>query len=89
MIGVVYKYDDELVFCPDLTGDFHLGKPNKEWIREEGGKILNIKDFPDLDEGTEIEVTPIYRHHYDDVNATANGNRFAPFWFGCNITGVK
>lgn len=85
MIGVVYKYNDELVFCPDLICDLRLGKPNEEWIREEGGKILNIKDFPDLDEGTEVEVTPIYRHHYDDVN----GNRFVPFWFGCNIIGVK
>ena len=85
MIGVVYKYNDELVFCPDLICDFRLGKPNEEWIREEGGKILNIKDFPDLEEGAEVEVTPIYRHHYDDVN----GNRFAPFWFGCNIIEVK
>ena len=85
MIGVVYKYNDELVFCPDLIGDFRLGKPNVEWIREEGGKILNIKDFPDLEEGTEVEVTPIYRHHYDDVN----GNRFTPFWFGCNIIEVN
>lgn len=85
MTGVIYKYNDELVFCPDLICDFRLGKPNEEWIREEGGKILNIKDFPDLDEGTEIEVTPIYRHHYDDVN----GNRFVPFWFGCNIIEVK
>lgn len=85
MIGVVYKYNDELVFCPDLICDLRLGKPNEEWIREEGGKILNIKNFLDLDEGTEIEVTPIYRHYYDDVN----GNRFAPFWFGCNIIEVK
>ena len=36
MIGVVYKYNDELVFCPDLTYDFRLGKPNASWIREEG-----------------------------------------------------
>lgn len=85
MTGIVYKYNDELVFCPDLICDLRLGKPNEEWICEEGGKILNIKDFLDLDEGTEIEVTPIYRHHYDDVN----GNRFAPFWFGCNIIEVK
>lgn len=78
MIGVVYKYNDELVFCPDLICDLRLGKPNEEWIREEGGKILNIKDFPDLKEGTEVEVTPVYRR-YGDIN------RFASFWFGCNI----
>ena len=85
MIGVVYKYNDELVFCPDLICDLCLGKPNEEWIHEEGGKILNIKDFPDLEEGIEVEVTPIYRHYYDDVN----GNRFLPFWFGCNLIEVK
>lgn len=83
MIGVVYKYNDELVFCPDLVCDFRLGKPNEEWIREEGGKILNIKDFPDLKECTEVEITPIYRRIYDEYN------RFAPFWFGCNIIEVK
>lgn len=83
MIGVVYKYNDELVFCPDLTWDFRLGKPNEEWIREEGGKILNIKDFPDLEEGAEVEVTPVYRRYYDEYN------HFTPFWFGCNIIEVK
>ena len=82
MIGVVYKYNDELVFCPDLTYDIRLGKPNEEWIRKEGGKILNIKDFPDIEEGIVVEVTPVYRR-YDDIN------RFAPFWFGCNIIEVK
>ena len=83
MIGVVYKYNDELAFCPDLTCDFHLGKPNEDWIREEGGKILNIKDFPDLEEGAELEVTPVYRRYYDEYN------HFAPFWFGCGIIEVK
>ena len=78
MIGVVYKYNDELVFCPDLICDFRLGKPNEEWIREEGAKILNVKDFSDLEEGIVVEVTPVYQR-YDDIN------RFAPFWFGCNI----
>lgn len=82
MIGVVYKYNDELVFCPDLAYDIRLGKPNEEWIREEGGKILNIKDFPDLEEGAEVEVTPVYQR-YGDIN------RFLPFWFGCNIIEVK
>ena len=82
MIGVVYKYGDELVFCPDLTYDFHLGRPNASWIREEGGKILNIKDFPDLEEGAEVEAAPVYRR-YDDIN------RFLPFWFGCNIIEIK
>ena len=82
MIGVVYKYNDELVFCPDLVCDFRLGKPNEEWIREEGGKILNIKDFPDLEEGAEVEVTPVYRRYGDN-------NRFVPFWFGCNIIEIK
>ena len=82
MIGVVYKYNDELVFCPDLIWDFRFGKPNEEWIREEGGKILNIKDFPDIEEGIVVEVTPVYRR-YDDIN------RFLPFWFGCNIIEVK
>ena len=83
MIGVVYKHNDELVFCPDLTYDIRLGKPNEEWIREEGGKILNIKDFPDLEEGTEVEITPIYRRMYNEYN------RSTPFWFGCNIIEVK
>ena len=46
------------------------------------GKILNIKDFPDLEEGTEVEATPVYQR-YGDIN------RFAPFWFGCNIIEVK
>lgn len=82
MIGVVYKHNDELVFCPDLTYDIRLGKPNEEWIREEGGKILNINDFPNLKEGTMVEATPVYRR-YGDIN------RFAPFWFGCNIIEVK
>lgn len=71
-----------MVFCPDLTWDFRLGKPNEEWIREEGGKILNIKDFPDLEEDAEVEITPVYQRY--------GGNKlFNPFWFGCSIIEVK
>ena len=46
MIGVVYKYNDELVFCPDLICDFHLGKPNAAGFAKKEEKFLTSKIFP-------------------------------------------
>lgn len=88
MEGRVFKYKGEFVFCPNLMCDFFLGKPNDGWIKDNGGKIFNLQDFPDLKEGEVVSMDDI---QYYDVFNDSQGYKeeFGGFFFGGNVSKIE
>lgn len=85
MTGVIYEHKGVLVFAPDLSIDFHLGKPNDNWLSENGGWILNADQFK-LKEGTMVNADCIYGGSF--LSIKEKESLFHNYWFGCNIKNI-